>query len=146
MRTMLGVRAYGLAQDRQSENLSRLSSLESRILGIRAAAIVIPTASGISVLEQADVLFGEIQELKSIAERASGNVAEQGRLMTRLMMLPGEVDLLERRLQEAAEEAARGEREPGTPPRPPGAGAGLPAIGFAAGLAAMVGLGIWAAV
>jgi len=67
MRTMLGIRAYGLAQDRQSENLSRLGSLESKILGIRAAAIVIPTPGGISVLEQADVLFGEIQELKSIA-------------------------------------------------------------------------------
>jgi hypothetical protein len=150
MRTMLGIRAYGLAQGQRSENLSRLNSLESRILGIRAAAIVIPTALGISVLERADVLFGEIQELKSIAESGTPNVAEQGRLITRLMMLPGEVDLLERRLREAAEEAALLARGggPGTPPGgvpPPQPPEGLAAMGFAAGLAAMVGLGIWAA-
>lgn len=144
---MLGVRAYGIGQRGQEDELAQLSSLESRVLGIRATVMVLPPAYRTRILERAERFLGEIQSLRSIAESGTPNVAQQSELFTRLNSLPAEIDLLEQALQDGAEEAARAGVEPAAPgavPRPP-AGPGLGGLGMVAALAAMVGAGIWAA-
>lgn len=143
---MLGVRAFGLGAVGQEQE-AEIDALGSRVAALRATALVLPAVLRSAVVEEADALLAELDELRGIAASGTPNVAQQSRLITRLSALPGEIQRLEDNLSDASELAARiaieGEADvlPGPVSRPPARG--IAALALGAGAVAMAGLGIW---
>lgn len=148
---MLGVRAFGLgiAGVARQEQEAQIDALGSQVAALRATALVLPPVFRSALMEEADALLAELDDLRGIATSGTPNVAQQSRLITRLTALPGEIQRLEANLSDAAELAARIEIEgeeavlPGAPAGPQARAQGIAGLALGAGAVAMAGLGIW---